>query len=105
MRRRASGSENVKANVALDIGQSVIERHRLAPSDEVAQAVLDDIVRQIVDVGVALIKDAARSSQKGKIARCCQPTRWASAQVARTRRTRSELVRRENVEFPCAKCW
>ncbi len=50
------------ANVALDIGRSVIERHRLAPSDEIAQAVLDYIVRQIVDVGVALTKDAGHEA-------------------------------------------
>ncbi len=66
MRRRASGSENVKANVALDIGQSVVERHRLAPSDEVAQAVLDDIVCQIVDVGVALTKDTGTKQRAKK---------------------------------------
>ncbi len=39
----------------LDIVQSVVERHRFAPSDEVAQALLDDVVRQIV--GAALTKD------------------------------------------------
>ncbi len=48
------------------VGQSVIERHRLAPSDEVAQAVLDDIVRQIVDVGVALTKDAGTKQRAKK---------------------------------------
>ncbi len=56
----------VKANVALDIGQSVIERHQLAPSDEVAQAVLDDIVREIVDVGEAWTKDAGTNQRAKK---------------------------------------
>ncbi len=65
MRRRASGSET-QGERPLDIGQSVIERHRLAPSDEVAQAVLDYIVRQIVDVGGALTKDAGTKQRAKK---------------------------------------
>ncbi len=51
---------NVKANIAFDVRQRVIERHRLAPSNEI-----DDIVRQIVDVGVALTKDAG-TKQRAK---------------------------------------
>ncbi len=64
---------NFKANIALDVRQSVVERCLLAPSDEVAQAVLDDIVRQIVDVGIALAKDAGKKQR----ANSCQPKRWS----------------------------
>ncbi len=55
---------NVRANIALDVCQSVVER--LAPSYEVAKAVLDYIVRQIVGVGVALTKDACTKQRTKK---------------------------------------
>ncbi len=37
---------NFKANIALDVLQSVVERHRLAPSNEFPEAVTNDIVRE-----------------------------------------------------------
>ncbi len=43
---------NDKANVALDIGQGVAKQNLLARADEGALAILGDIIRQIVDVGV-----------------------------------------------------
>ncbi len=49
---------NVKANVALDIGQGVAKRNLLARADEGALAILGDTIRQIVDVGVTLAEDA-----------------------------------------------
>ncbi len=96
---------NVKANVALDIGQSVIERHRLAPSDEVAQAVLDCIVRQIVDVGVALTNDAGTKQRAKKDS--IDAAGPGDGALARLRRHSGLVVSsfpRGNVGLPCVKC-
>ncbi len=57
---------NFKVNIALAIRQIVVKRYRLAPSEAVAQAVLDDIFRQSFDVGVAWNFDAGTKQRAKK---------------------------------------
>ncbi len=103
MRICASGSAT-QGGRAFNVGQSFVERNRLAAGRKLRELCLDDVVGKVGDIVEAFPKTRITSSDWRKIGSMESAHEIGSGQVARPQQTRSERVRQGSVESPCERC-